>query len=243
MDATHSIEYLPLLSRGEHRGPRQGACFMEYASYLAGEKWSDHPGCTHALLAGLARRVNDRMGDDARWSLIGLVPDVIGLTTTDPRADAVIARRAAITALPVVSEERQHVMALAILNCERLLADIDGRAGAAMSDRSRLALATAPGAASWAGQRVRDVRPSRRVFRRQTAPAIVRYAVDGIAVACCPDRDERLREMLVGAIDDCRAFCPASDMPREGRSSSLAQRFTRHGNVRPSAGSTARIVP
>jgi len=28
---------------------------MEFASYLAGERWSDHPACTHPLLAVLAR--------------------------------------------------------------------------------------------------------------------------------------------------------------------------------------------
>ena len=44
-------ELVPVLSRGKHRNPRRGACFMELASYLAGERWSDHPACTHPLLA------------------------------------------------------------------------------------------------------------------------------------------------------------------------------------------------
>ena len=44
-------DLLPVLSRGKHRNPRKGACFMELASYLAGERWSDHPACTHPLLA------------------------------------------------------------------------------------------------------------------------------------------------------------------------------------------------
>jgi hypothetical protein len=38
---------VPVLSAGRHRTPRTGACFMEFASYLAGERWSDHPTCTH----------------------------------------------------------------------------------------------------------------------------------------------------------------------------------------------------
>src|SRR5437868_1404715 len=105
-----SIEFLPLLTRGKHRSPRHGACFMEFASYLAGERWSDHPACTHPLLASLARQVNDRISDDARQTLLDVVPDVIGLTTDDLRVDALIALRAAATALPVVSEERQRVM-------------------------------------------------------------------------------------------------------------------------------------
>ena len=58
-----SPDVLPILSRGKHRNPRRGACFMELASYLAGESWSDHPSCTHPLLASLARDVNDHVGD------------------------------------------------------------------------------------------------------------------------------------------------------------------------------------
>ena len=34
---------LPTLSPGKHRSPRKGACFMEFAALLAGERWSDHP--------------------------------------------------------------------------------------------------------------------------------------------------------------------------------------------------------
>ncbi|MEJ7744096.1 MAG: hypothetical protein WKF73_17085 [Nocardioidaceae bacterium] len=40
-------DVVPVLSRGKHRNPRKGACFMEFASFLAGERWSDHPRCTH----------------------------------------------------------------------------------------------------------------------------------------------------------------------------------------------------
>ena len=33
MSSTSSPDLLPLLSRGKHRSPRKGACFMEFASY------------------------------------------------------------------------------------------------------------------------------------------------------------------------------------------------------------------
>ena len=56
-------DLVPQLSRGKHRNPRKGACFMELASYLAGERWSDRPACTHRLLAHLARLVNDCTSD------------------------------------------------------------------------------------------------------------------------------------------------------------------------------------
>ena len=67
-------DLLPVLSRGRHRTPRKGACFMEMASYLAGERWSDHPACTHPLLATLARDVNDHVADASRSRLVPLIP-------------------------------------------------------------------------------------------------------------------------------------------------------------------------
>src|SRR3954451_19465820 len=33
-------DMMPVLSRGRHRNPRKGACFMELASFVAGERWS-----------------------------------------------------------------------------------------------------------------------------------------------------------------------------------------------------------
>src|SRR5918911_561694 len=110
-DDIHLPQVLPILSRGKHRSPRKGACFMELASFLAGERWSDHPGCTHPLLAALARHVNDYTSDVNRQRLAGLIPSVIGLTSDDPHLDALIALRCATTAMPLVSAERQQVMA------------------------------------------------------------------------------------------------------------------------------------
>lgn len=70
---------LPLLVAGRHVRPADGACFMEFASVLAGERFSDHPRCTHALLAALARAVNDTVDDATRQQLLPLVPTVIGV--------------------------------------------------------------------------------------------------------------------------------------------------------------------
>src|SRR5215211_5451438 len=82
---------LPTLSRGQHRSPRKGACFMEFASLLAGERWRDHPACIHPLLAAVARHVNDHTSDAGRQRLAELVPSVIGLTGEDLHMDAQIA--------------------------------------------------------------------------------------------------------------------------------------------------------
>jgi hypothetical protein len=177
---------------------------MEYASYLAGERWSDHPACTHPLLAELARQVNDHVSDDGRQELVELVPDVIGVTGADLHVDARIALRAAQTALPIAPEEWQRVLAVAVLTCEQLLAELDGRPTAPLRRESHEALALVPGAAAWAQRYGRDGVVSRRVFRRHTAPSIVDYAVCGIAQARVPDADRVLRELLAATIEDCR---------------------------------------
>ncbi len=212
---------VPVLSRGKHRNPRKGACFMELASYLAGERWSDHPRCTHPLLAALARGVNDLTSDAGRSQLAGLIPNVIGLTSDDVRVDARIAVRSATTALPVVSEERQRILAISVLVAERLLASLDGRPLGDLEERSREALEQVPLAARWARRYTREMPPAPKGFRRYAAPTTVRNAVEGIARACVPDTDGLLRELLATAITDCRALVgpPAADGTRpSGRS-------------------------
>ncbi|MGH8944263.1 MAG: hypothetical protein ACRDWF_15710, partial [Acidimicrobiia bacterium] len=104
-------EMVPVLSKGKHRSPHKGACFMEYASFLAGERWSDHPRCTHPLLAGVARDINDHTSDAGRYRLVPLIPSVVGLNGEDPRVDVGIAARCALVALPVVAEPRQRALA------------------------------------------------------------------------------------------------------------------------------------
>ena len=180
-----------------------GACRASIIN-LSGEKWSDHPACTHPLLGELARQVNDFISDEGRQALLELVPDMIGLTGSDLHVDLRITLRAARTALPVVAEERQQIMAVAILICERLLADLDGCPGALLSRESSDALALAPTAATWARRHTRNLSISERAFRRQTAPTVVRYAVQGIACACICDADSLLRDLLVGAVEDCK---------------------------------------
>ena len=105
-------DIVPVLSAGRHRNPRKGACFMEMASYLAGERWSDHPACTHPLLGSLARLVNDALPDSERSQLLSLIPDVVGLTGDDPLIEVAIATRAAAAALPVAAAPRQNALAV-----------------------------------------------------------------------------------------------------------------------------------
>jgi hypothetical protein len=198
-------QLLPVLSRGKHRNPRKGACFMELASFLAGERWSDHPACTHPLLAALARHVNDCTSEANRQRLAELIPSVIGLTGDDPHLDALIALRCATTAMPVVSAERQRVMAVAILTCDRVLSGLDERPSTSLEERSRRALDHAPEAARWARRFIDDLGPSPKAFRRHAAPATVRIAVEGIAQACISEPDDLLHDLLAGTIRECAA--------------------------------------
>jgi hypothetical protein len=179
---------------------------MEFASYLAGEHWSDHPRCTHPLLAAVARLVNDNTSDDARQRLTGMIPAVIGLTSDDPRWNAVIARRAAVTALPVVSFEHQRALAVGLLTCERLLAELGGEPSDSMSTTGREALAAVPSAERWARQYCGDRPVPTARFHRRSAPSIVLLAVGGIAESCGPDRDGVLVGLLEAAIADCQAL-------------------------------------
>ncbi|MDF5758224.1 hypothetical protein [Spongiactinospora sp. TRM90649] len=187
---------------------------MEMASYLAGERWSDHPACTHPLLAALARLVNDFTSDEARHRLAPLIPSVIGLNGDDLRVDARIALRAACTALPVVAADLQLAMAVSVLAAEQILAELDGRPQDDLSEMSARALEQAPLAAEGARKLRRGIRVSSRGFRRFAAPNTVQLAARGIANACVADPNRLLRELLEHSIADSRATLGA-DSPAE----------------------------
>ncbi|MGV9375788.1 hypothetical protein ACWDRB_08240 [Nonomuraea sp. NPDC003707] len=176
---------------------------MELASYLAGERWSDHPACTHPLLAALARLVNDNTSDESRAQLVHLVPTIIGLTSDDLRLDARIALRCATTALPVAAAERQLALAVSVLAAEEMLARLEGAPSGQLSERSRRAMEEVPHAAEQARRFSRAARITEKGFRRYAAPNAVQLSVVGIVQACIADPDALLRRLLEEAIDDC----------------------------------------
>ena len=205
-------ELLPVLSRGKHKSPRSGACFMEFASHLSGEAWSDHPACTHPVLASLARMVNDCTSDDARSRLMMLIPSVIGLRGDDQRVRLVVALRAATAGLPVVSADHQRALAVGILNCQRHLARSAEETPIDVSAQVRAAFDKAPQTERWAREFMGSVGSwSRTRFTDRTAESIIRITVQGIAEACIPDTDERLYDLLAQAIDDCTAVLGKPD--------------------------------
>lgn len=203
-------ELLPFLSRGKHRNPKRGACFMEFASYLAGESWSDHPACTHPALASLARMVNDCSSDEARGRLVTLIPSVIGLTGDGTRTGIQVAARAASTALPIASEGRQRALAAGLLRCDELFASFGEEPSSAARSTIRRVLDGTPGATLWA----RDFLTVAGALHPRSIPlmteAIIRTAVVGIADACVADPDARLRWLLTTAIADCTAATEAT---------------------------------
>ena len=136
---------------------------MEFASYLAGERWSDHPSCTDPVLASLARGVNDNLSDARRDEIAIEIPRVIGLRGDDSVVGLVVALRAAIAALPVASMERQRSLAIGILALRPALADRGVETRAARPDSP---IARSP--------MFRMLRPGRRTTSppRRRGPAI-----------------------------------------------------------------------
>lgn len=205
-------DVVPVLSRGKHRNPRKGACFMEFASFLAGERWSDHPRCTHALLADLARQVNDNLTDEGRHRIVTLLPDVVGLTSDDPQLDVVIALRAAELAVPEAPFGRQRPLAVALLRCEQELTEHADAESAGRLARCSAALRTAPHATEWAVRFSGRPGCAKRQSFDRTAPHIVHLAVASI-VQFGVSVDDRLCQLLESVIADCHDFLGHCDAP------------------------------
>ncbi|HEU4916233.1 MAG TPA: hypothetical protein VFV13_06685 [Acidimicrobiia bacterium] len=213
-------DLVPVLSKGKHRSPRKGACFMEYASFLAGERWSDHPRCTHPLLAGVARAINDHLSDAGRSRLVPLIPTVVGLNGPDPRVDVGIATRCAAVALPVAAEPRQRALATGLLGARLIFPSLDELATSKFHAEDLIeavdqALSHAPHATRWAERFVAGVPIDPKVFRLHSAPCMVRVAVTGISEACISDPDTLLYELLQTVIDDCTLWFGAGQVSSE----------------------------
>lgn len=203
-------DIMPVLSRGKHRTAKRGACFMEYASWLAGESWSDHPACTHPSIASLARMVNDCTSDESRSELVDLIPSVIGLLGDGERTSLTVAIRAASQALPVVSESRQRALAAGLLRCEERLEKVDAVGSATSLEQGRLALGSTPAATEWASEFLSASGPMHPHSVPLMIDAVIRTAVVGMAEACVTDSDARLAELLRLVIADAVRATPVT---------------------------------
>jgi hypothetical protein len=63
---------------GSHPSPEQGACVMEVASMLAGERFTARPRATCSVIAELLRTYNDAVDDARRQRLYPLAALVVG---------------------------------------------------------------------------------------------------------------------------------------------------------------------
>jgi hypothetical protein len=186
---------------------------MEFASFLAGEKWSDHPSCTHPLLAQVARRVNDLIGDEGRQQLVPLIPLVVG-RRGDDRTWLTLPVAVAAASILDVPEPTQRVLAGGLLSARQICAEA-GPDHAETGRQVDAALALVPGAVAWVERLGVSSRISPRIFTRRCAPTMIRCAVDGIDATGAPDRDARFRTLLETAISACAAT-PTEQVVVEG---------------------------
>jgi len=181
---------------------------MEFASYLAGERWSDHPSCTDPVLASLARGVNDNLTDGRRDEIARDIPRVIGLRGDDSVVGLVVALRAAIAALPVASMERQRSLAIGILALRPVLEE-RGVVTPRLDELADRVLADVPDAVAWASKYLTAQTSKSRDLHRSAAEAITRISTTGIAAACIDDPDALLIATLDDAIGDVEAMLGA----------------------------------
>lgn len=177
-------EHLPLLSRGAHTDPADGACLMEYVSLLAGEQFSDRPNCTHPLLAQIARLVNDTSPENVRHELATLAPGLIDTAGGDPRvapALVICCAERGLSAEPASFRLRRH-LGRARRRLERL-DKTEGRPGV------------------WA-------RTSDPFYQYGSAAPAVGHTLTALARLPEGERERELRQLLTRATDACRRYTP-----------------------------------
>ena len=71
------------LARGKHSSPRHGACVMELASMVAGERFSDRPRSVSPVIAAFLRGYNDLVDDRRRQDLIRYASEAVGTAASE----------------------------------------------------------------------------------------------------------------------------------------------------------------
>jgi hypothetical protein len=66
------------LAQGRHTSPEQGACVMELASMLAGERFRDDPRCVCPVIAAFLRSYNDALDAKRRQDLYRFAAESVG---------------------------------------------------------------------------------------------------------------------------------------------------------------------
>ena len=109
------LDTLPPMAKGAHKKAERLACVMEAVSFVAGERWSDHPTCACPIIGAFLRTWNDDLPDDERDALLRpLVPLLVGTRSTP----AVERRRATMAADWLVREHTPAWVRLAGLSVQ-----------------------------------------------------------------------------------------------------------------------------
>jgi hypothetical protein len=74
------------LARGKHHSPEEGACAMELASMLAGERFTDRPHCVSPVIGAFLRSYNDLVDAPRRDDLRRCAAVAVG-TRADARLE------------------------------------------------------------------------------------------------------------------------------------------------------------
>lgn len=72
------------LKSGRHASPDKGACVVELASMLAGERFSDHPHSVCPVIASYMRTVNDCLDEEERKELYPYAAAIVGTRGSRP---------------------------------------------------------------------------------------------------------------------------------------------------------------
>jgi hypothetical protein len=195
---------MPVLTRGKHKRPRNGACLMEYVSVLAGGPFTDSPQCTDPTLAAIARAVNDYSGDQRRQRLAVLASDLSVAGPLGLSAQHAMARRCLLTALPYSCGSRRRTLIVGLLGLERAAAG--GTAGYCPDDvslDSELALLGCDTDSREAIERLQLLPVDLKQHRKRGMAVAVEMAVMTIAEEAV-DGDELLYRLLVSCLDDHR---------------------------------------
>lgn len=171
---------MPVLSRGRHAAPEEGACLMEYVSVIAGEPFSDHPACVEPLLVRLAWAVNDSAPASVRASLVHFAPRMIGTRNDNPRTAPTLLTACIDCTASMVDLEQDAFLVAARGRADRRLAKLER---AAVGRRVR-----------WADKR----------YRRWHADDVLRDCVR-LTAADAPQLLPRLLEAALGSVEEVEA--------------------------------------
>lgn len=195
---------MPVLTRGKHKRPRNGACLMEYVSVLAGGPFTDAPPCTDPTLATIARAVNDYSGDDMRQRLAVLASDLTVAGRLDLPAQHALARRCLLTALPLATGSRRRVLIVGLLGLERAASgSTKGYCPRDVGLDAEFALLGCDTAVREAIDRLADLPVSLQQHHKRGLASAIEMAIATIAEEAS-DADELLYRLLVSCLDDHR---------------------------------------